>query len=400
MKSIHYILNAIVNLIKPIPKVLVLCLCINGVFITVSHANGSSERALIVSAGLDKTCAVLLDGTIKCWGYNNFSSIGNGNTNERIFRNPTRVRTIKNAISLSVGRDFACALLDDGRVRCWGVNQFGQLGDGRQSSESAIPVTVRGITNAISISAGFEHACAVLSNGRIKCWGRNTNGILGNGNLLIQEVYTPITVVGINNAKSITTGGDHSCALLHNGRVKCWGINYYGQLGNDFISPTAHPTTVIGVNNVFSLHAGYDHTCAGIGKGKLKCWGSNIYGQMGNGTSTPFGISYEKPIIVEGIKSVISTGDGGIHECAVLTTGRIKCWGANYEHQAASVNRSIIEMPMTVIGITNATSVSTGSQHTCAVLAKQTLVCWGNNDYGQLGDGTRRSSRVPVIINL
>ena len=149
-----------------------------------------------------------------------------------------RAETVLNdaSVRISAGFQHACQVNEDGTARCWGVNSTGQLGDGT-ISPSSTPVPVSGLTNAVAISAGRFHTCALLADGtimlfsKVVCWGAGTNGQLGNGGLT-DRLFADSTAVGLNNAIAVATGNLHSCALLADGTARCWGANSNGALGN------------------------------------------------------------------------------------------------------------------------------------------------------------------------
>jgi alpha-tubulin suppressor-like RCC1 family protein len=135
--------------------------------------------------------------------------------------------------SVAVGNGDACAVRRDGTVRCWGAGHKGQLGNGTGDGggpSSAVPVTVTGITNATAIAVGSYYACALLADGTVACWGDNEDGTLGNGTSVNSNV--PVAVHGLSNVVAISTGVEHACALLGDGTVKCWGLNGWGGLGS------------------------------------------------------------------------------------------------------------------------------------------------------------------------
>jgi len=227
--------------------------------------------------------------------------------------------SIITAEQVSAGYAHTCAVLSDGRVKCWGWNQYGQLGNGT-NDDSLVPVFVSGIDNAILVSAGYAHTCAVLGDGTVKCWGSNEAGQLGNG--VTEDSTLPVAVSDLNNVKFVSTGGEHTCALLKDGTAKCWGLNIAGQLGNG--GPYSYyytPDSVSGLNNIISISAGQIHTCAVIDNGKAYCWGANISGQLGDGSNNNSLI----PVEVNGITNAIMISSGALHTCAVLADGTVRC---------------------------------------------------------------------------
>ena len=156
---------------------------------------------------------------------------------------------ITNATAIAVSNAYACALLADGTVDCWGKGETGELGNG-STNGSATPVAVRGITHATAITAGFHHACALLTGAGVDCWGYNRLGELGNGRASGPDCAgndcAPVPVTGIANATAIAAGGYHTCALLTGNRVDCWGWNGFGQFGNGTTTTTSTPVPITG----------------------------------------------------------------------------------------------------------------------------------------------------------
>ena len=213
------------------------------VFFSVLSTVTSTEAAVLAVAAGRHTCALLSGGAIKCWGKNNFGQLGDGTTTSNS-STPVDVSGITTATSIGVGGFHTCALLSDGEIKCWGHNNFGQLGDGTTTG-SITPVDVSGITTATSLALGESHSCALLSGGAIKCWGIHDSGQLGDGTTTGNSA-TPVDVSGITTATSIALGYGHSCALLSGGTIKCWGFNKRGQLGDGTTTDSATPVDVIG----------------------------------------------------------------------------------------------------------------------------------------------------------
>ena len=192
-----------------------------------------------MSAGGEYTCVRLSDGTAKCTGRNQFGQHGDGPWTNSSVLGP--VSGITTATRVTAGDEFACALLADGTARCWGLGESGQRGDGSFGTFALTPVAVNGLTGAVGLAAGYGHTCALLSNATMRCWGENREGQLGNGTTANPGTAQPVTVSGITGATAFTTGAYHTCAVLGNGTVRCWGRNGQGQLGNGTYTSSSTP---------------------------------------------------------------------------------------------------------------------------------------------------------------
>jgi alpha-tubulin suppressor-like RCC1 family protein len=206
--------------------------------------------AATIGAGEDHTCAVLTGGAVKCWG-NNFSGrLGDGNTGT--FANtPVTVVGISTATAVTGGSGHTCARLPGGVMKCWGSGGAGQRGDGTggdgSGSDALTPVSVGGMTGARVITAGSAHTCAIVDGGAAKCWGNDEYGQIGDGAYTYPGPNTPTPVVGIANATALQAGSYHTCVVVP-GAVRCWGYNDYGQLGTGSMGgSTPTPTDVVGL---------------------------------------------------------------------------------------------------------------------------------------------------------
>ena len=241
------------------------------------------------------------------------------------------------------------------------------------------------------------HSCAVMTNGGVKCWGDNSQGQLGDNST--SHRFTPVNVNGLTSGVSaIALGLSHSCALTTSGGVKCWGENIIGQLGDNSTTDRYTPVNVIGLTNgVTAIALGHDHSCALTGNGGVKCWGYNINGQLGDGNTT----DSLNPIDVSGLTSGVSAiALGSFHSCALTTNGGIKCWGYNAHGQLGDGSTTDMHIPVDVKGlVSGVTAIALGDDHSCALTGNGGVKCWGSNFKGQLGDGSTTDSLTPLDVS-
>jgi alpha-tubulin suppressor-like RCC1 family protein len=219
---------------------------------TPVDVSGLSSGVSAIAAGSKHTCALMSSGGMKCWGDNEHGQVGDGTTTQR--RTPVDVSGLSSGVSaISTCTTHTCALMSTGGIKCWGENTIGQLGDGTLTQRLA-PVDVSGLSSGVSaIAAGSAHTCALMSTGGVKCWGNNDYGQVGDGSMTIL-IPTPVDVSGLSSGVSaIAAGGicwadggfGHTCALLSTGSVKCWGYNDNGQVGDGTITQRRTPTDVL-----------------------------------------------------------------------------------------------------------------------------------------------------------
>lgn len=248
--------------------------------VPVAGLSGGLES---LDAGDNHACIVTGEGKSQCWGDNQTGQLGDGSRAEK--KPPVDVIGINRRItSISAGRAHTCALTFMGGVRCWGENKFGQLGDGGNLARE-VPGVVAGFAKSyVALSAGGDHTCALTFLGRAKCWGNNRLGQLGDGTNA--ERYAPTKVSGLKKgAAAVSAGGGHTCVLTVDGGVKCWGDNRFGQLGDGSNVSRNKPVDVAGLGaGAESVSAGKSHTCALLTDGSVQCWGANGEGQLGDGT--------------------------------------------------------------------------------------------------------------------
>ena len=315
-----------------------------------------------VSQSRYSVCAV--GSYVKCWG-NNYTGIFGAGTSANTAQTSAKsaMDDMRYAENISLGYGSACASFS-GAIKCLGTNDKGQLGNGTTTDSKTAAVVVQGLSQSITqLASGSHYTCGLESGGGVKCWGYNSSGQLGDGSTTNRT--SAVSVSGITGATFIGAGGGSTtCAIVANGAVKCWGDNSRGGLGNGSTSNSSTPVSVSGITGATKVFTNYGGTsCALINDGKIKCWGYNYYGQVGNGTTTtsfPYGVM--TPATVSGISNAVDLNVGNGHVCAVLADGAVKCWGSNDggqlgigEGQSAGTST-----PQAVPGITNAVAIGHG----------------------------------------
>ena len=342
-----------------------------------------------LSAERFMTCARRTSGEILCWGDNDTGQVGVGYPKREL--SPVAVTATHQSLSVSTGDYHTCSAENDGTVECWGSGGSGQLGDGSYAYSTYLPVYAGGVIDATQVAAGYAHTCALLSDHSVQCWGLNYLGQLGDGTGIGSTV--PIAVSGLTTAQSLTVGIAHTCARLSTGTVACWGQNTNGQLGDGTTTDQFYPVFVSGLSNVTAVHAGESHTCARLSDGSARCWGLNANGQLGDGTTT----NRLTPVTVNlaGIAGIVG---GDSFSCAWLSDATARCWGYNYNGRLGDGTTTNRLAPVVVVGLTGVTQLESGGGHTCALLADGTARCWGTNEFGTLGDGTTTARTSPIIV--
>jgi len=360
----------------------------------VAVAARGLNAATSVTTGIAHTCALTRAGGIRCWGMNASGELGAG-TRLRS-SSPLRVTRVADAVGVSAGGGHTCARTGAGAVSCWGANYAHQLG-GHSRLDSSTPVRVSGLPSpAASVEAGDRHTCVVTKAAGVACWGANDAGQLGDGSRRDRGRAKTVRGLGGHTVRA-TAGESHTCALSSEGDVRCWGENGSGQLGSGSLVRQRLPSPVVDIADVTDVSAGGRHTCAVATGGTVECWGANDWKQLGNGLRQ----AQTRPRRVEGLAgaaTAVAAGDN--HTCALMEAGAVECWGANDLGQLGSSGAQTARAePAPVRGLTGkTTAVASGANHTCALTSSGRVRCWGANDSGQLGDGTFRAHRRPVAV--
>jgi alpha-tubulin suppressor-like RCC1 family protein len=345
---------------------------------------GTGRTATAIAAASNYTCAILDNASVKCWGRNSQGQLGLGNNTE-LGDNANEMGdnlpivdlgTGRTATAIAAGQSHTCVILDNASVKCWGSASEGRLGlgntnnmgDGANEMGDNLPTVDLGTgRTAIAIAAGPSHNCAILDNASVKCWGYGMSGRLGigNGNNMgdgANEMGDNLPTVDLGTgrtATAIAAGGDgHSCAILDNASVKCWGRNYYGSLG---------------------LNAGWtDSSSSNLGDGA---------NEMGDNLSS--------------IDLGTAISSKGNHICVILDNASVKCWGGGQngvlgsgstDHLGNGANEMGDNLSAVNLGTgRTATAISVGDESTCALLDNAAVKCWGRGWGGKLGQGNTNS---------
>jgi alpha-tubulin suppressor-like RCC1 family protein len=305
---------------------------------------------------------------------------------------PVTVSGLQGAVDIALGFDHTCAIDSSGEGWCWGRNNLGQLGiNSMEPVQTASPMRVPNLGRALAIAAGAYHACAVIEGGAVQCWGQNNRGQLAYVNGVGVIVTFASTIEGLRDAVAITAGFEHSCALLASGTVLCWGRGDEGQLGNGATGNTNSPVTVQGITNATAISAGNYHTCARLADSQVRCWGRNDEGQLGNGFTADSAV----PVDTVNDGGALDVSAGGFHSC-LLASGDVRCWGRGDLGQIGNGSLGNRPQPQPVSGISTPIAVDAGRSHACAVLQGGETRCWGSNELGQLGGGPGANSALAV----
>lgn len=318
-----------------------------------------------VDCGDFTTCAVSQGGSVRCWGRDKGGETGDGGGPDRARH--VGVPNIGKATSVALASKFACALLENQKVQCWGS---GRLANDVTKYEHAKPTEVRELDGVLELVASGAIACARTAT-TIKCWGADPS-----------TIGTPPQ----GAFKEVAVGFTHGCALDNAGKVTCWGTGDWATNGA-FGKPSISGATAIA--------SGDRHACVISKDKKVLCWGQNDAGQLG---TKPDADAHKKPVEAPGIKGATKLVAGESSTCAVLADGTAKCWGSNGEGELGLGKRSSDERPTQVSALTDIADICLATTHGCALSKKNQIMCWGGNAYGQLGDGSKERKLTPTSV--
>jgi alpha-tubulin suppressor-like RCC1 family protein len=325
------------------------------------------------SGGCVETPAHPTSGTFACWGVNDAGQLGDGTTEARAFATRARFDAGK-VTELALGEKHACGVFDR-RVQCWGEGAHGQLGSA--VARSLLPIAV---TEGDAVAVGGAHTCVRGGIGdQLRCFGADDDGQLGGG-----EWPRGARV------RSFALGTAHTCVAYERSSSTKESVVCRGR------AVAAPRDPLLGAVVVKELAAGGDHTCALIEDGTVRCWGKNDAGQLGDGTTS----DASAPVSVAELRGVIQVVAGLRHTCALLQVGTVACWGANESHQLSIGTTENSTVPRVVVGLVGGKEIAAAGDGTCARLEGGYVRCWGKNDRAQLGGGSTVEHTVPVQIQF
>lgn len=360
-------------------------------------------QPLQIAAGYYHTCVWTVGGSARCWGAGLSGELGYGNRDAMGDDEPAREAGVVDVggpvMSMSLGNGYTCAILEDEEALCWGVDEaVGQPLGLRSHTEPPShfdPIELG--ARVAQIAAGENHACAVTDQGSIRCWGYGDAGALGYGNR--EDVLDAASIGEVevgDEVVQMAAGGAHTCALLASNELRCWGGRSFVSCNPEAIGddePASMAALLDVGQDVVKIDAGMSHTCALLASGEVRCWGENYDGQLGyplrESVSDPTSLAAIEPVAVGG--KVVDIALGTSHTCALLEGGAVKCWGEGHNGKLGYGSPKDVRDPSEVGEIElggRATAIAAGSTHTCAVLDGKRVRCWGR----VLGYG------VPMVI--
>lgn len=355
--------------------------------------------AVAIAAGENSTYAVMQDGTMRAWGYNNLGQLGDGTQTNR--RSPVSVVGLPGPVrQVSAGYSHACALTASGTVYCWGTNFDGELGDGTTTTRLTPTAVDAGGGSQVffdSLSAGRYSTCGTKSfDRRVYCWGSNADGQVGDGTrggARVRPTAVDISMIP-RPLQSPVVGEGRACALGDNGYLHCWGADVAGSFGRggDGTDVWTRPVGAL-ARGAVALALGGSHACALSALGRVQCAGGNSFGQLGNGSTTDQHVATTVPTLFDAT-AVAGAAD---YTCAIRRDRTVWCWGVYPGYLDLP---RMATVPEAIPGLSEVTALAANRFHMCALRADGSVWCWGHNENGELGDGTTSDRFVPARVRL
>jgi alpha-tubulin suppressor-like RCC1 family protein len=322
------------------------------------------------------------------WGDDSYGQLGDGSGVTADEDEPTQMAYAEGFTQITNGVRHSCGIKGSGEAYCWGDDTYGQLGNDSDFTDMYTPVPVSGKHEFASISAGDRHTCGLSTNGNAWCWGNDSNGRLGNSTTTTADQGDPVLVSTVTDFKYIDVGFQHSCGIDTSGTAYCWGRGTDGELGDGTnTSSQTTPSAISSPTNFVQISAGYNFTCGVTDDGKGWCWGKDDDGELGNGSTTG---DQNTPQQVNNITNFTTISAGAYHACGITEDGTAYCWGQ--DGSGCLGNGSSIsgdqEEPYEVSTITDFIKISAGASKTCGISSDNKAYCWGQDNNESLGNGT------------
>ncbi len=345
-----------------------------------------------ISTGSFHLCVTLNDQSLYCWGNNLYGGLGTGEKDYMFYSEPVKVSLFDDVSAVYTMFYQTCVLNTENQIHCVGNGYSGFFGTPMEYTLD--PVLLEMLGPVLKIDSELLFHCVIEEGGDVKCWGENWYGQLGNGSFEYTPQYEPTSVLSLDNATELSVGAGHSCAITSDQTIKCWGNGGNGRLGNDSTSDQSSAVLVSNIDNAVKLAVGGAHTCALLSDKTIECWGYGGYGGLGNDSTS----DQLSPVPVQNISTAtqLTAGDG--HTCALLEEQSIECWGRNYYGQIGNDSTADQLTPTTVYNINKAIAISAGESYTCAILSDRSVKCWGNNRYESLGRRITTDSLIPFEV--
>ncbi len=346
----------------------------------------------VVDIGMDRSGAVVIAneaGEVYWAGAFGYAVLGAGDRQENAQFSP--MSGIRDAVEVATSRLHGCAVTSEGEVWCWGVNGGGAVRPGERSIANLAPEQVVGVWGAADVAVGEFHTCALLVDGSVTCWGSNAEGQMGAGSAgpdTLSQVSLP------DPATAIGAAADHTCVVTDPGDIWCWGSNRVRQFGSAEALLAFSPIRYGGSGPASGVAVGEVNVCAILEDGGLECAGSNEWGiAPGADESLP------TPVAVGGVEDTQMAAVGST-TCAIDGSSRLWCWGSNEDGAAGQGLRADRPTPVEVELVGPAREVDIGDRTACAVMQTDEVVCWGDGDQGILGVETGRRSALNSAVPL
>ncbi|GGH62574.1 hypothetical protein GCM10008014_39150 [Paenibacillus silvae] len=340
----------------------------------------------LISTSSNHSIMIKADGTVWTWGVNTYGQLGDGTTTNQT--TAVQVKGLSDVIAVAAGENHSMVLKRDGTVWTWGLNTTGQLGTGNTTT-SLVPVQVPELEGIIAIAARNNNSYALKRNGTVWSWGINNRGQLGDGTTVLKT--KPVQVSGLTGVSALSAGREYAMALKSDGTLWGWGTNSYYQLGATGLGQQTRPIEITTIKNVSQVAAGDYHVVVLLTDGTVWEWGSNF--AYSTATAAPYKLG--------GFNQITSIGVGLSSGFAVESDGSVWAWGRtnNYGQLGNGTTEVIQSSPKKLSGITGVRTIAGGEYSTLALKADNTVWSWGRNDKGQLGDGTLSNSLIPIMVS-